>query len=108
MIMPKCKKRLTDPKPPLPSAPMRQFKGISWVGLILILLLSGLIRYHLIDAPLERDEGEYAYAGQLILQGVPPYSEVYNMKLPGIYGIYALLLTVFGQTPRRPFWTACR
>ena len=24
--------------------------------------------------PLERDEGEYAYAGQLILQGIPPYN----------------------------------
>ena len=25
------------------------------------------------DLPLERDEGEYAYAGQLLLQGVTPY-----------------------------------
>ena len=57
-----------------------------------------VIRIHLLDVPLERDDGEYAYAGQLILQGVPPYSLVYNMKLPGIYAAYSLILAVFGQT----------
>src|SRR4029077_9241175 len=36
---------------------------------------------------------------QLILQGVPPYKEAYNMKLPGTYAAYALLMAVFGQTP---------
>jgi hypothetical protein len=49
--------------------------------------------------PLERDEGEYAYAGQLILRGVPPYKLVYSMKLPGTYTAYALLMAVLGQTP---------
>jgi hypothetical protein len=49
--------------------------------------------------PLERDEGEYAYAGQLILQGVPPYKEAYNMKLPGTYAAYALIMLPFGQSP---------
>ena len=48
--------------------------------------------------PLGRDEGEFAYAGQLILQGVPPYKLVYNMKLPGTYIAYAALMAVFGQT----------
>jgi hypothetical protein len=48
--------------------------------------------------PLERDEGEYAYAGQLILQGIPPYELAYNMKLPGTYIAYALGMAVFGQT----------
>jgi 4-amino-4-deoxy-L-arabinose transferase-like glycosyltransferase len=59
----------------------------------------GAIRYRLRDMPLERDEGEYAYAGQLMLQGIPPYALAYNMKLPGIYAAYAALLAVFGQTP---------
>src|SRR5260370_25434156 len=48
--------------------------------------------------PLERDEGEYAYAGQLILHGVPPYKEAYNMKLPGTYAAYALIMAIFGQS----------
>jgi hypothetical protein len=49
--------------------------------------------------PLERDEGEYAYMGQLIQEGVPPYQLAGNMKMPGIYLAYAGMMTVFGQTP---------
>jgi hypothetical protein len=63
-----------------------------------ILLIAG-IRFRLRDLPLERDEGEYAYAGQLILQGIPPYQLAYNMKLPGTYAAYAAIMAVFGQTP---------
>ncbi len=48
--------------------------------------------------PLERDEGEYALMGQLILDGVPPYSVAANMKFPGIYYAYSVVLAVFGQT----------
>ena len=57
-----------------------------------------MIRYRLTGVPLERDEGEYAYMGQLLLQGIPPYAEAYNMKFPGIYFIYALILAIFGQS----------
>jgi hypothetical protein len=71
-----------------------------WIALALILLAAATVRWRLLDVPLERDEGEYAYAGQLILEGVPPYREVYNMKLPGIYAAYAGVLALFGQTHR--------
>jgi hypothetical protein len=57
------------------------------------------VRLRVADAPLERDEGEYAYAGQLILQGVPPYELAYNMKFPGTYYAYAAILALFGHTP---------
>jgi len=66
--------------------------------LVVILLLSAVLRYGLLDVPLERDEGEYAYAGQLILNGFLPYQDLYAMKLPGIYAVYAGILSVFGQT----------
>ncbi len=56
------------------------------------------IRIRLLGIPLERDEGEYAYAGQLILQGVPPYTLAYNMKFPGTYAAYAAIISIFGQT----------
>lgn len=65
-----------------------------------LVLLAGAIRFRLLDVPLERDEGEYAYAGRLILEGIPPYVEFYNMKLPGIYGAYAVILALFGETAR--------
>ncbi len=73
-------------------------KWSAWSALFIVLVLTAIVRFGLVSVPLERDEGEYAYAGQLILQGVPPYQEVYNMKLPGIYAAYALLLAIFGQT----------
>jgi 4-amino-4-deoxy-L-arabinose transferase-like glycosyltransferase len=64
----------------------------------LILLFVVLIRVRLLDVPLERDEGEYAYTGQLMLQGVPPYSAAYSMKLPGTSLAYAGIMSVFGLT----------
>ena len=73
-----------------------------WLALALVLVVLVLfagIRWRLRDMPLERDEGEYAYAGQLILQGIPPYELAYNMKLPGTYLVYAAILRVFGETP---------
>ena len=69
-----------------------------WLIVLAVLLLVGFIRVRLRDMPLERDEGEYAYAGQLILQGIPPYELAYNMKLPGTYYAYALGMAVFGET----------
>ena len=71
---------------------------LAWLFLFLIVLSTAAIRFRLADVPLERDEGEYAYAGRLILDGIAPYSQVYNMKLPGIYAAYALILRIFGQT----------
>jgi hypothetical protein len=70
------------------------------VVLALAIVIAGVVRVRLADLPLERDEGEYAYAGQLILQGVPPYAQAYNMKFPGTYYAYALVMAVFGQTAR--------
>ncbi len=74
------------------------FKHWYWLALAAIILLTAAIRYRLLDVPLERDEGEYAYIAQMMLKGVPPYISAYSMKLPGIYAIYALILYCFGQT----------
>jgi hypothetical protein len=68
------------------------------LSLILILGLAMGIRFRLLDMPLERDEGEYAYMGQLILDGVPPYAQAANMKWPGTYFAYAGIMALFGQT----------
>ena len=64
----------------------------------MILLFSAGVRIHFREQPFERDEGEYAYAGQLILDGIPPYKLAYNMKFPGTYLAYAALMAVFGET----------
>lgn len=69
-----------------------------WVLLGLALLFSAVVRIRLLQIPLERDEGEFAYMGQLMLHGIPPYKIAFNMKMPGIYAAYALIMRVFGQT----------
>ena len=69
-----------------------------WVAVIAVLIFTGAIRLKLANIPLERDEGEYAYTGQLMLQGVPPYQGSYFMKLPGTHAMYALGMAIFGQT----------
>jgi hypothetical protein len=69
------------------------------LGLVLVLLFVTLVRWRTRMVPLERDEGEYAYAGQLLLEGIPPYQGLYNFKMPGIYAAYAVIMAVFGQTP---------
>ena len=69
-----------------------------WILAAVVFGLTVAIRIRLLGIPLERDEGEYAYAGQLILQGVPPYKLAYNMKFPGTYVAYAVIMSIFGQT----------
>src|SRR5687767_1267946 len=69
-----------------------------WALLVLILLGSAAVRIRLLDVPLDRDEGEYAWMGSLILEGIPPYARAYHGKMPGIYLVYALGLAAFGPT----------
>lgn len=74
--------------------------GWHFTVLFVVIVFFGAIRWRLAEIPLERDEGEYAYAGQLILEGIPPYQLAYNMKLPGSYAAFAAIMAVFGQTSR--------
>jgi hypothetical protein len=76
-------------------------KALYFGWCVLAVIIFGLvlaIRIRLLGIPLERDEGEYAYAGQLMLQGIPPYKLAYNMKFPGTYAAYAAIMSIFGQT----------
>jgi hypothetical protein len=66
--------------------------------LALILIFFVLVRVRLLHIPLERDEGEYAYGGQLLLHGIDPFHLCYTMKLPGTAAAYSFFLLLFGQT----------
>ncbi len=70
----------------------------SWAILGCVLLFVAAVRFRLRDLPLERDEGEFAYGGQLLLQGILPGHLLYTMKLPGTHTAYALLMALFGQS----------
>ena len=66
--------------------------------LFFILFIITILRVPFLEIPLERDEGLYAYTAQLILDGIPPYTEVYSLYFPGIFIIYTLTFLIFGQT----------
>ena len=70
----------------------------AWVGLAVVMLITLIVRWKFINVPFERDEGTYAYFGQLVLDGKIPYVDFYEMKLPGIYYCYAVLVAIFGAT----------
>jgi len=81
------------------------FSSAPWlrtaVFLLVILGMVAAIRLRLLDVPLERDEGEFAYAAQLLDQGLSPYAGAYTtmLKLPGTFVSYAGCMALFGQTP---------
>ena len=69
---------------PVPSQPgPAKWLAVSFLALSLLVAVG--VRVRLLDFPLCNDEGEYAYAGQLIREGIPPYQFACNMKMPGIY-----------------------
>ncbi len=80
------------------SQPLAGARFLPWLLVALVIVFVGAIRLRLLQIPLERDEGEYAYAGQLILQGIPPYQIAFNMKFPGTYAAYAAIMAIFGQS----------
>jgi hypothetical protein len=77
----------------------RRYLLFHYLLLLVVLIIVAAVRVRLFDIPLERDEGEYAYLGQLILKGIPPYLNAYSMKLPGAGMAYAVIMSLFGQTP---------
>ena len=78
---------------------LHRLARIAWLTVaVAVFGIALAVRIRLLSMPLERDEGEYAYAGQLMLEGISPYKLVYNMKFPGTYAAYALMMSIFGQT----------
>ena len=77
-------------------------KSLHWAWGHYLLLAIGLaftsyVRWRYLQLPLERDEGEFGYIAQRILNGLSPF-EAYNYKLPGVPFVYALFMRIFGQT----------
>ena len=68
------------------------------ISLFVILLIITKLRFPFLEIPLERDEGGYAYMAQLLLEGVPPYTQAYSLYFPGLFIIYALTFLILGQT----------
>ena len=80
--------------------PKADLRIAAWVLFAITLAVVVFARIRLLGLPLERDEGEYAYTGQLILRGIPPYQLAYSMKFPGTSVAYALMMSIFGESTR--------
>lgn len=83
---------------PLKSMRLHHYVVVLAVAMSLITVVA--LRIHWLNLPFERDEGEFAYIGQQMLHGVPPYDAAYTMKLPGTAAMYALFEAVGGETVR--------
>src|SRR5438445_13817343 len=52
----------------------------AWLGVLGICLLFVVLRWNSHNVPLVRDEGEYAYAAQLLRHGLVPYRDAFLQK----------------------------
>ena len=73
-------------------------KCLSWIIVLSVIVAASIIKLHLLNISLERDEGEYAYIAQLLMGGTPLYISAFSAKLPGIYFFYAFIMALFGQS----------
>ena len=79
-----------------------------WWALALLSVIVGItavVRLRLLDLPLDRDEGEYAYIAQLLLDGVPPYAGAYTMKMPGMPE--AKTMVIAAPNTKLRLWSNC-
>jgi hypothetical protein len=92
---------MADQPNPAPSPKSASSSGLSFAAALvplLALIVAWDVRLRFASMPLERDEAEYACMGQLMLQGIPPYTEAFGMKFPGIYAAYAGMMAIFGHS----------
>ena len=73
-------------------------KVIPYLILGLAILWVSYVRLQFLEIPFERDEGEYCYHAQLLLEGKIPYLDFYEQKPPGLFYSYAFLQAIFGNS----------
>jgi len=66
-------------------------------GLVIILIGAALGSISL-TYPFGRDQGIYAYAGKLLLEGKMNYMHVFDLKPPGIHFLFAFIQLVAGES----------
>jgi hypothetical protein len=74
------------------------------IALLAIFAVGVLLRSQIAAIPLERDEGEYAYIAQRWLNGEIPYKEAFDQKPPGVFAAYAVIQSLFGESPKAIHW----
>ncbi|MEO1286812.1 MAG: glycosyltransferase family 39 protein [Chloroflexota bacterium] len=70
-------------------------QGLLFTGLVVLIILIAL---PILTYPMGRDQGMYANIGVSILSGGTPFVDVWDIKPPPIYYIYAVGIRIFGQS----------
>ncbi len=81
------------PIEPIFWTPRRFF--LAWLGIVSIFLL---LRLPTLMLPFERDEGEYAYIAQQVIDGGVPYRDAFDQKPPGVFVVYLVAFLLMGQS----------
>jgi|ERR1051326_464672 hypothetical protein len=76
----------------------KQVEILYYVGLALVLVLIVGIRKNFLTIPFERDEGSYAYAGRIILDGAKTFLDIGSQRLDGVFYAYAVIVGLFGYS----------
>ncbi len=71
---------------------------VSSALLIVLLMVVYSIRSNFLLMPFERDEGFYSYIGTLVIDGKIPYKDFFEVKFPGLFYFYGLMVSLFGDT----------
>jgi 4-amino-4-deoxy-L-arabinose transferase-like glycosyltransferase len=70
----------------------------SALPLLAVIVLVLLVAFPVLTYPMGRDQGMYANIGRSILAGGTPYIDMWDIKPPPIYYIYAAGIALFGGT----------
>jgi hypothetical protein len=90
-VIPTPPSTLAARAPELPAAQDRRRRHrAAWLGTLGLVALFVLLRWNNFNAPLTRDEGEYAYAARLLAHGRLPYQDSFLQKPPMVVYSYAL------------------
>ena len=69
-----------------------------WLLFLGLMLVVTALALPVLSYPPGRDQGEFATIARGILNGKIPYVDLWNPKPPAIFYVYALAMTLYGQT----------
>lgn len=75
-----------------------KFLKSHWILFLAIVLAVLIVAFPIVTYPIGRDQGMYANIGKSILQGGIPFVDMWDIKPPPIYYIYATGIALFGTS----------
>ncbi|HUU85499.1 MAG TPA: glycosyltransferase family 39 protein [Phycisphaerae bacterium] len=89
--------------PPRGDMPAEIRTGRRWwregAPLLVAMVVLVAFRLHAFDLPLETDECNYIYTGARLLEGDRLYVDVWDHQPPGVFWLFAGVISVFGDQP---------